>query len=287
MAKLSYGIPTSLDASVLDMEIPLQNKDGIGFKSVPLKVVMGWLLSFIILMTIWTQSFIGNHIGTGIIFSIIWGLLTCLFLKVDSSRRIGIQLVIPFIKYLDKGNRKIKTRRSHHYLPFLSILNLTEDLVEKDGLIKFADGRFGYCYRVVGSASILLFDRDQDMIIDRVDKYFRKVDTNVEHLFLGTKESQLVHHQLMALKIKLENLEADDPDIRYLLLEQKETLVHYVGGRYKSVQQYMLIMGENRNALAKGVAVLRGEVDESTAMIRQCSVLWKDEVMELFKEIYS
>ena len=60
--------------------------------------------------------------------------------------------------------------------------SVLKEITESDGrIITFIDGNVGQLYAIVGSASRLLFDRDRDRIMFRVDHFWRKA--GVEPVF--------------------------------------------------------------------------------------------------------
>ena len=285
MAKLSYEIPTSLDASFLDSEIAVKSREGLGFQAVPLRVILSILASALGLMLVLFRSFIGQG-GAGLVllFALAWALMTMLLVKYDKSRRMGIQLLMPLLSYT-KANRRVATRRTDDAAAFYSILGIDE--VAEDGLINFTDGGFGYCYRVVGTASILLFDSDKNAILDRIDSYYRKLDIDVGHMFVTAKEPQRIHNQLVALKRRYERLKTKDPDLVRLVAEQEETLTDYVGGRFRTIHQYLIIKGKSQEALTIGAAALAMEAESSAMMFRQCVSVHRKELLHLLQAIFS
>ena len=285
MAKLSYEIPTSLDASFLDSEIAVKSREGLGFQAVPLRVILSILASALGLMLVLFRSFIGQGgIDLVLLFSLAWTLMTMLLVKYDKSRRMGISLLMPLMSYT-KANRNIATRRTDDAVAFHSILGI--DDVAEDGLISFNDGGTGYCYRIVGTASILLFDSDKKAILNRIDSYYRKLDIDVGHIFITAKEPQRIHNQLVALKRRYEKLRVRDPDLIQLVQEQEETLTDYVGGRFRTVHQYLIIKGKSREALTIGAVALGVEAESSAMMFRQCVSVHRKELLQLLQTIFT
>ena len=284
MAKLSYEIPTSLDASFLDSEIAVKSREGLGFQAVPLRVILSILASALGLMLVLFRSFIGQGgVGLVLLFVLAWILMTMLLVKYDKTRRMGIQLLMPLMSYT-KANRRVATRRTDDAVAFHSIFGI--DDVAEDGLISFADGGVGYCYRVVGTASILLFDSDKNAILDRIDSYYRKLDIDVVHTFVTAKEPQRIHNQLVALKGRYERLKTKDPDLVRLVAEQEATLTDYVGGRFRTIHQYLMIKGKSHEALTIGTAALAMEVESSSMMFRQCVSVHRKELLRLLQAIF-
>lgn len=170
-AKSSYKIPYGLEQSYSDMMISLRSKDGSVGKVVPMVVVLTYILSFLVCMFMVTKTFIGS-MGNPVqiaLFVILWAALTVVLAKYDGTRRMNVQRVMTLLNYLPKRSRHVYTRMKNDAGPFWNILGI--DSIESDGFITFLDKTYGYMYRVVGSASILLFDGDRDAIVSRVDNF--------------------------------------------------------------------------------------------------------------------
>ena len=285
MAKLTYGIPKSLDSSFLDIEVAVQNKDGLGMRSVPLKVIMIGIISIILIMFILFRTFIGQAgLLVIVLFGGVWALLTAMLVKFDKTRRMGVELVPVMLNYVSKPSRIVNTMKKSDSYAFMSILGIEE--VENDGRLLFADGSLGYVYSIVGSASTMLFAEDRDAIIDRFDTYFRKVDVDVEHILITTKESQRIHNQLAALENKFNKLEKPCRDLVNLVNQQRKTLKEYVGGRFQSIHQYLVLRAKNQEALQISVAALVTETSNSSMVFRHCASLSKRQVIEFLHGIF-
>lgn len=288
MAKSSFKIPASLDSTYLDMEIALQSSDGVGVKPLPLKVIIFYVLGILFLVYLGLNSFIGlSGVGYVITFGFFWLLMMFLLGKSDKSKRMGIMLLPSLLNYLPKANRLVTTRKGDAAMPFLQILGIQG--VDENGLVHFTDGSLGYWYSVVGSASVLLFEDDRNSIIDRVDNFYRKIDTDVEVSFQTSKEAQRVHNQVVALDARYRNLKRQgisSRDFDYLVQEQYDVLTQFVGKDFSSIHQYMLVKGDNKEALTGGVNVLASEVENSSLMIKRCTPMYRDEVYDFLRKIY-
>lgn len=288
MAKSVYKIPSSLDASYLDMEIALQSNDGIGVRPYPLKVILVYLLSGIGCVAVLMNGF--PKYGTvfqKILFVALWVALTFFLGRYDSTHRMYAERIPTVLTYVQKNMRKVLTRKSSVATPFYSIAGFKKEGVDKKtGLISFMDGTYGYMYRIVGSASILLFESDKKAILDRVEQYYQKVDVDVEHIFLTTKSSQAVYKQMAALKATYDSLDPDDTELRELCNEQFRVLKNYVGGSFKAIHQYLIIKADNKEALVRGKRVLASEVENSSLMIKRCVPLYYDDIVAVMQLIY-
>ena len=192
-SKSSYRVPYSLAQSYTDMTIALQSKDGSVGRVVPLVAVASYGLSFLLCLLIITKTFIGSMGSTFqiVLFCILWAALTVVLSKYDGTRRMNMQRITTLLNYLPRSARYVFTRNTRSAIPFWKIVGI--EAVDDDGLITYADKTFGYFYRVVGSASILLFESDQDAILLRVDNFFKKWQTDSEVIFITAKEGQKVY----------------------------------------------------------------------------------------------
>jgi hypothetical protein len=169
--------------------------------------------------------------------------------------------------------------------PFYSIANL-ESIDEDRGMVTFADGDVGAVYRVVGSASVLLFPEDREAILDRVDAFYRNMGPEYEIIYITAKESQNVKRQLRNMDARIARLENDDPDLKAVAEMDRYFLSEMVGKRYRSIHQYMILKAGNEEALQAAHAALESEVNYSTLMIKRCVALYDEELHDVFKTLF-
>lgn len=289
MTKESYKIPHSLTDNYLDMEITLQSKDGIGFQPLPIKVIMFWIVScFALFYLLFNEKSWITEGGflVSLLFAITWLALTYVLASFDKSRRMQAQLIVPLLSYLPKVNRRVMTRKTSNANPFYGIVNI-KSIDEKTGRVEYTDGTFAYWYAVVGSASVLLFPEDRDAILNRVDSFYRKISSDCEIMFMTTKESQNVVRQKAHLIAQYKALEYSDPDIDDLVKEQYDVLENYVGGQFKSIHQYMMVKGDNKEALTQANNIVVAEYENSSMMLKQCVPLFKDEIESMLRTVYT
>ena len=286
MAKKSYRVPYTLAQSYADMTISLNTKDGSVGKVLPMMVVLTYVTSVLACLIIVSKTYIGVYGNTLeiILFIAVWAALTVVLAKFDGTRRMNLQRVMTLINYIPNRARHVYTRTTRSAIPFYNIVGI--DKVEQDGLVWYNDGTFGYFYRVVGSASILLFESDQEAILNRVDNFFKKWQTDSEVIFITAKEGQKIYRQLANLQKRYENLQNDDPDLRDLAEEQFRILRDYVGKEFKSIHQYMVIKSSSKEALRVANNILQSEVENSSLFIKQCVPLEKDDTLEVLRSIY-
>lgn len=287
--KESYKIPASLDESYLNMEITLKNKDGIGLKPLPVRVVLIWVASilgmcFLVLNSSSPIAQAGGFVR--FLFAVLWILFSILMTRVDDARQMRIELVPSLMNYLPKGNRNVYTRRSNSPGPFYGIVGI-EDIDEDTGIVRYMDGTYGYWYSVVGSASILLFPEDRSSILSKVDDFYKKLQTDCEIIFVTTKEPQKVIRQQAHLTAQYNNLGYTDPDIDKLYKEQFNILKDYVGKEFKSLHQYMILKGDTREALSVTNNIIKSECENSKLVFKECMPLYREDIEGVLRTIYA
>lgn len=286
MAKDSYKIPDTLDKSMGDMEISLQSSDGIGARPMPIKIILMYALSIILWFFAVAKTFIADGgIGLIIVFSALWFALTALMLHRDKTGLPQASLVVSMLNYLPKNLRYVVTRNNAPAKDFYTIAGI-EDIDGEKGLITFADGTYGYMYRVVGTGSILLFDEDRKAILDRVDSFYKKMKPEYELIFITSKEAQKIYRQVARLKERYDNLDFDDPELRAVADMEYNYLKNVVGGSFRSIHQYLIIKAENTEALTVGKNMLQSEVENSSYMFKQCTALFGNDIYDVFRTIY-
>lgn len=284
MPKAVYKVPASLDRSFLNHEIALSG-GGFQAKPVPVKVMLFWAASILSLFWVVGSTFVTSADWWIIALVVIWWLLaTAVLGQYSKTKEMKYMSVPALLSYLPTTARRVLTRKSTNPSAFYSVVGI--DQIDETGLIKYADGTYGQGYLVVGSASILLFEEDRKAILNRVDAFWRKVDTSCEFTFVTTKEPQRIYHQVANLERRNLALEVRDPELKDLMDEQYEILTDFVGGQFKSIHQYLLLKGDNLEALRRAHTVLQSEVESSSLMIKNCTMLNGREVTEMLTVIY-
>ena len=283
MAKEHYKIPAALNRSFLDHEIRM-SISGLNVTT-PLKKVLFIIMSLLALIWAMTSTFLGDG-GVGLaILVIIWWLVATFYLaRVTKTRELQIRRVGVLMAYLPRTARRIFTRKSSSPSYFAHITGI--DDITESGIIRFNDGGVGRLFLVVGSASVLLFEEDRNAILDRVDSFWRKIDENTEVVFLTTQEPQRIISQVAELERRNRQLIDRDPDLVDLLDEQFDILVDYVGGRFSSIHQYLLLRGDSFEAFRRGVNLLQAEVEGSPLMIKECVQLDRTDTTAALAVLY-
>lgn len=284
MPKISYKIPSSLNRSFLDHEVALSG-GGFQAKPMPMKVLLFWAGSILTLFWVASSTFVAQADWWLIVLVVIWWLIATAFLgQYSKTKEMKFGAVPALLSYLPTASRRVLTRSSTNPSAFYSVVGI--DGIEDSGLIRYADGTFGQGYLVVGSASVLLFEEDRKSILNRVDAFWRKVDTSCEYTFVTTKEPQRVYHQIANLERRNLALEVRDPELKELMDEQYDILNDYVGRQFASIHQYLLLKADNMEALRRAHSVLQAEVENSSLMIKNCTMLNGEEVTEMLTVLY-
>jgi hypothetical protein len=285
MSKTTYKIPTSLDRTFLDHEITLTGGGWQG-RPTPMKVLLFWAGSILGLFWVTTSSFVSSASWFWIVLTVIWWIsATAFFGGYSKTKEMKFTMVPALLHYAPSSSREVIVRRGSNPSGFYSVLGI--ESISETGLIKWLDGTVGQIYLVVGSASILVFEDDKRDILHRVDSFYRKIDTTVELAWVTTKEPQRVWRQLGNAERLNVGLDVRDPELFALLDERVDILNDYVGKVFNSIHQYLVIKGDNLEALRRAHSILTAEVDDSSAMIKQCTMLGRADAYEMLKTIYT
>ena len=285
MAKKSYKIPTSLDRSFLDHEIALKG-GGFQMKPLPMKVILFWVVSIFILFWLMMNSLLKSADWWINALIIVWWIIaTAFFGAYSKAKEMKFMSVPALFGYLGKQNKVVNARRSADPSAFYSVAPI--ESIDDGGLVTWVDGTVGQAYLVAGSASLLVFDQDKLAILERVDSFWRKVDTTAEFITVTTKEPQRVWRQMAALERQNRALDVRDPELFELMEEKYDILKDYVGGTFSSIHQYIIIKADNLEALRRAHAVLAAEADESSLMVKQLTMLDKDDAQEMLRAVYA
>lgn len=287
MAKERYIVPVSLDRTILDHELTLSS-NAMRLKPLPMKVIFAYIGSVTVLMWLLTGTPLkGASFGYLVLISVWWIAATAYFAAYSKTKEMRGEMIMALIDYLPKTARKVLTRSDSSPGQFHSIVGI-KDVDEKTGFITYADGMVGQAYVVVGSASCLLFDQDRDAILNRNDRFYRKLEPGVEWVFITTKEPQRVHTQIATLEKRNRRLspKARDPELVALMDEQYQSLKSYVGASFFSIHQYLILIARNEEDLRKAHNLLDSEAGDSSLMFKEVTMLTYDETMDLLRTHY-
>ena len=279
-----YHIPTSLDVNMMSKTITLFKNQSAPIKASLLFEGLGAFLSvcwFLSLPIIKSGSFMIKMT----MVACFAGLFYLIFVP-DATGIIKADMVPAAINYFFKPiNRKIVVRQNRpaNGMMILSDIDYIED---HTGLIHFLDGTVGFAYSVVGNASRLLFDQDQELILERVDRWYRKMGRNYEFIYITDREAQSVTNQINSLKERYAELDVDDDDLNAIANMNYRFLDRVVGSTFKSVNQYLIIKADNGESLMRAKATLINEVADSALVFNRCEALMKPQIERLLGKIF-
>lgn len=278
--KQSYGIRSSLNRNILDYEIPLG-----GSVFIPTKSLLFQLGSVLVLLWVVTSSWVSSSGPILTTLVVLWWIMASFYLgKPNKTKELNISTIPAALEYAQPQNRRIVSRSYSEAGPFYSV-SLMRD-IDDTGFITFHDGTLGQLYHVVGSGSILLFEEDKHQILRRVDAFWRKIDEDVEYIFLTTKEPQRVDSQIAYVGQLNAELEYRTPELFDLLEERLVLLRDHVGGRYSSIHQYLMIKSTNRETLISAHQMLMNEAHASSLVFTKVDMLDREEAISVLQTVY-
>ncbi|PAE87664.1 hypothetical protein [Shouchella clausii] len=286
MAKQRFKIPTTLDVSYFDMEFNVKSKNGVGLnRPVSAKVIVFTLLAAFAWFYLVFQTFIWEGGILLIIgFTITWCILSVLLVRADKTNRMGLELIFSMINYLPKSGRYVPVRMSDVVHPLKYLLNV-DTIDPEDGRIHFLDGQIGHGYHIVGSASALMFAQDKQIILDKVDAFYRKLPVGVEIIYDSVYEGHSVEEQLQAVEQTKQELNVKSKGLDALLKEQHDILKYAINNNQglTSLHQYLVVRAPSEAALTEFENLLIGDVEGDGLMFRLAKTLSYKEMERYFK----
>lgn len=286
-----YTIPVSLDRSVLNMKLDLSTGD-FRLPAFPIKSILMVVGGLGAMVWVGVTSSVVTEASAWlqVLYYLFFSVVTIYLASFDRAGDMRLEQVMTLFTYLPVTSRRLVTRGNLPAKAFADFLymDVSEgEPVSEDGVIYFKDGRVGRSYLVVGSASLLLFLRDKQSILQNVNSFWQAADSENEYLILTTKEPQRVHHQVAHLEELSRNLVHDELDLRDLLDEEYAIQRDFVGKRFKSIHQYMVLMAPNMEALRSAEdALMTVAADASDSFLKACIPLSRQEFLESFSALY-
>lgn len=270
------------------MEFNLKTKNGVGLNNpVTAKVIVFSLLSMFGWFYLTFQTFIGKgSIPIAILFSITWLIMSIILIKQDKTKRLGLELAMTMINYLPKSNRRVQTRLNDNVLPMKQITNI--DKVDKeDALIHYLDGYVGHVYHIVGSASTLMFDHDKEIILRKVDSFYRKLPVAVDIIYDTVYEGHSVVDQLNQVRADARNLKIQSKGLQSLLKERHDILKYAIDDNKSlaSLHQYLVVRAPSGETLREFENLLAGDIEGEGLMFRLARTLTYDETVRYLNSI--
>lgn len=293
MAKPSYKVPDTIDKTHFDTEIYLRAKNGVGLNAfITIRVMLLFMSSIFILFFLFRSTFL-KHGGlfNQAIFAITWLSLSAMICRVDKTRRYGYERMMTLFSYVSKGARTKKMKATD---PALELRKLTgiENVRMSDGLVTFfKNDAFGYVFRVTGNASVLMFDKDKNQVIDQTSNWFRQLPDGDLNIIIDTgRESQKVKRQLGAIvqrqKQRNKNARFRSRGLDALNRQIYTVMDDYVGEHFKSLHQYIILTSTSPELLREAHLILMDDVQTNGQIVKRFERLEPDEVVSYFSEVF-
>lgn len=288
MAKESYKIRASLDRSRIDRNISIPISEDMGVKSLYLGSLLFGIGGVLSLMAIMSYTFMKNaSLPVKSFFSVFYLLMVGFCAYYTKFKELSIVQVKDFLEYIPRRSRIVKTGFGGDIKNFASITGIT-NFDKKTGIVQFYDGGYGVVYSVVGSASRLLFEKDQNLILDAVNNFYTKLPFNVEMITFTTKEAQKVYAQAYYLEERYKKLKAfgGDDELLELLEEEYDILKNHVGKEYTSIHQYVMLRADNAAQLKAQLPLFERAMLSSQLVFKSVERLDSKDVQKLLGGVY-
>lgn len=285
MARQTYSIPDSLDKGMGDMEIGMRTRDGVPVKPVPMRIVLAWIGVVLLWFLLVFKTFIGSALGPALLFTASYLACALILLHRGKSGEEQYRLLPALASYLPASGRRVHARKADPAQPFQALTGIA-GIDGQTGLIRFTDGGVGFLYRVVGNASLLLFDQDRATILDRVDGFYRTMKPGVETIAITMRQPQDTRVQEARIRQLAERYGTADPGLADLMERHRRILADRVGGQYRSIHQYLLVRAPNPDQLMAGKAMVQGEAESSGYMFKSLIPLFEPDISRVLGMIW-
>lgn len=304
VAKSSYQLRTPLTKTWADVEVPLTNSDGFGFKKpIAVGTLLIYLLALMMGFCIVSMSDVFKRAGLlcQIAFFIIWCLLVWLLMRTDDTNTHQYSYLPVMLGYYPRDKREVIVRKTTPASVFQSVTGIrkigdnasVDDATGStydDALLVFTNGYLGYLYSVTGNASLLLFDSDRDMILDRVRIWENTRPVECEEITITVKSAQSVLHQIGEVQRRANDLAAlglcEDPDMQAMLRQEYTLLEGDVGKLHRSIHQFYVLIAPNYEQLQQAQNTFYGEVNTSSLVYKSVSKYHGEAIGPVLAKIY-
>lgn len=279
-----YKIPAQINRTFLDMEIPFGK--GYGTKFIPLKIVLFYVCAGLFAVWFMVNSFMAQaNILAQILFVLSYAGFMGFMGWYSKTKEMNFMKIPVFFEFFPKTSRRIRTRSSDNPHGFYKLVGIKS--IGEHGEIFYNDGSIGKAFLVAGSASVLTFDEDLRAMVNSVASFYQRLDTATELITMTTKEPQRVYHQIAHLEKQNRALKNRDPELVALMNEKYTVLHERVGRDFKSIHQYFIVKSNSIEELNTAcTALLRHELEKSSAMLQSCTDLQRDDVIEMLSVMY-
>lgn len=243
-----YAMRISLAESLFDTQFPisvLKNPK----KPITVRVFVITVVAFFAFAMLLSKSVIrfGGIFGW-IMFTVgYFGCFMTLMTRTDTLE-YKTSYVLPILRYWRKGGRNVDTGLLAPGAPFKQLLDIDGTVgIKEDGMIPFLNGEIGYILAVVGNASRMTFEDDQEMIIKDARDIYRQMPPRIGMTVITQTALQDVSVQLQCKRRQLDNLKEfgiTSPGLRQIVKRQGLTLRDNVGSNFSMTKQYILIRGD-------------------------------------------
>lgn len=284
-----YRLPYALNASPLDISVALSSSDSAiqTKRQLTVRVILIVVAGVMLYMGLVTQTILGRGGVFGITtWTIGYFWLLYLICIPTLTKQVGLNEVVPMIRYAMGTNRHIGTRSSNLAKPIRDLVGV--DGVEPEtGKILYSNGEVGVIYEAVGNASILMFDEDKEHVLQSTRNFYRKLSPNISMLIDFSSEPQKIYKQVESAKQRQANLQIDSPGLRQLLHSDIEFMREVIGREFKSLHQYIVVRAKNDEALFEFDSWLLAQVEKDGAFVTDYLPLEADDVEHYFKGVFS
>lgn len=272
-----YGIRTSLAKSIFDVQIQLGGNVSLSFAKRPITLatfiyVMVAIFGYAIIYSD-TVVHYGGPFGIGLFTAGYIGTYVALLTR---TRTLNYKVsYIPVIfSYWRRGGRYVKTGLLDPGGPLKNFLGIDPvHGIDKTGLVHFNNGEVGIFFDVVGNASSMIFEADQEQVINDARTVYKNLPSMCGLTLITQASNQDVHIQLQSKLDQLHRLQIDSPGLRQIVKKQGQVLRDTVGNNFSMIRQYLFVRGSADNVKIVAKSLYQGANSATNTYLKSAKQL--------------
>lgn len=290
--KTKYKIPYTLDPKFGDVRTSLKMEDGKGIdkeftvRGILISILAGAIWIWLVFSSQWSTFFQEGSLIGNIIFSIgYFGLFYFGLREISIPGLYGYNVIGPLFRYLKMiKHRDVPTKSFSSYKNASIFTGMIEP--DKQGRLRFVeDGTYGMLFRISGTASNNTFSVDREQAIDSFESFLRTLPHKTTYAFITNTGGQKVDRQLKHLFDQFDT-ETDQNMLDYIA-EQIRELGGYVQKNFVALHQYVLIQGDDLDALENAVKLTRMFIEQGQLAITELAKPTPKDITNIISFFYS
>lgn len=258
-------------------ENPIYNKP---IKLMKLLVIAFLGVFFPIIMVLSGPISGGGIIGP-ILFVVGWELFLFTMMHTGKNGETGYEWLIPTIFYwFNKKDRFVSTKGDGDLAQVQDALQIRS--VDDSGTIYFQNKWLGKAFEIDGYGSRMLFQQEQEMVIDSFERYLEQLPSNISVSFVTEYDALNLDDQVYHATVRRDRQTRSD--LRALADYEQRHLSERIAKNFKTVKQWIVLIAEDEYHLKEQTEWLYAQV--RNGMAREVTLAGQKDTVRLLQSFY-